>query len=33
MEYLSEFFWYLSWPTVIYISFKFVEFNLDLKKE
>ncbi len=28
MEYLTEFIWYISWPIVIYISFRFVEFNL-----
>lgn len=29
MEYLSEIVWYASWPVFIYVSFKFVEFNLD----
>lgn len=29
MEYLSELFWYLSWPVLIYLSYKFVSLNLD----
>ncbi|WP_295422114.1 hypothetical protein [Sulfurovum sp.] len=29
MEYLSEIVWYAGWPVLIYVSLKFVEFNLD----
>jgi len=32
MEYLAESIWYLSWPVLIYISYKFVALNLDHHK-
>ena len=28
MEYLTEIIWYASWPVVMYISLKFVEFTI-----
>jgi hypothetical protein len=29
MDMLVEGIWYLSWPLIIYISFKFVQYNLS----
>jgi len=28
MEYLTEIFWYASWPVVIVISIKFIQLNI-----
>ena len=33
MEYLTETIWYLSWPVLIYISYKFVTLNLHHYKK
>lgn len=33
MEYLTESFWYLSWPVLIYLSYKFVTLNLHHYKK
>ncbi len=33
MEYLAESIWYLSWPIIIYISYKFVSLNLHHYKK
>ena len=33
MEYLTESIWYLSWPLLIYISYKFVSLNLHHYKK
>ena len=33
MEYLTESIWYLSWPVLIYLSYKFVTLNLHHYKK
>ena len=29
MEYTSTLLWFASWPLVIYVSYRFVRFNID----
>jgi len=33
MEYLTESIWYLSWPVIIYLAYKFVTLNLHHSKK
>ena len=33
MEYLTQSIWYLSWPVLIYLSYKFVVLNLHHYKK
>lgn len=33
MEYLAESIWYLAWPVLLYVSYKFVALNLHHYKK
>lgn len=33
MDYKDAIFWYLSWPIVIWLSYKFVKLNLEHHKK